>query len=151
MSTDRQDNNRAPEALIRREIAEQQAGDKPAAQPEGLKITTAEGRWRPVMRAIESQERALQGDRQLLEERLNAGCASPGEQRLAAGLLSRRVRPRKKKPSELLAEDRRQLVAEFVKERTKPGVKQVSIVAEAEAHFGITSSEVYTSLKKSRE
>jgi hypothetical protein len=103
------------------------------------------------MRAIESQERALQGDWQLLEERPNAGCASPGEQRLAAGFLSRRVRPRKKKPSELLAEDRRQLVAEFVKERTKPGVKKDSIVAEAEAHFGITSSEVYTSLKKARE
>ena len=57
MSTDRQDNNRAPEALIRREIAEQQAADKPAAQPEGLKITTAEGRWRPVMRDRKSGAR----------------------------------------------------------------------------------------------
>jgi hypothetical protein len=51
----------------------------------------------------------------------------------------------------LLTEDRRQLVAGFVKERTKPGVKKDLIVAEAEAHFGITSSEVYTSLKKARE
>jgi hypothetical protein len=151
MSTDRQDNNRAPEVLIRREIAEHQAGDKPAAQPEGLKITTAEGRWRPVMRAIESQERALQGDTQLLQERLNAGCASPSEQRLAADLLARRVKPRKRRLDELLAEDRRQLVAEFVKERTRPGVKRDSIIKETEAHFGIPTSEVYASLEKARE
>jgi hypothetical protein len=164
MSIDRQDDDRAqdraqlnqnwsrePEALIRREIAEQQTGRKPAARSGGLKIAITDGRWRAVSRAIESQERALQGDRQLLEERLNAGCASSGEQKLAAGLLSRRVKPRKKKLSELLAEDRRQLAAEFVKERTKPGVKRDSVVAEAEAHFDIARSEVYASLKKARE
>jgi hypothetical protein len=112
-----------------------------------LKITVSEGRWR----AVESQERALEGDKQLLDERLTAGCASGAEQKLAADLLAGRVKPRKRKRSELLAEDRRQRVAEFVKERTKPGVKKDSIVAEAQKHFGITTSEVYTSLKKARE
>jgi hypothetical protein len=52
----------------------------------GLKITVSEGRWRPVIRAIESQERALSGDNQLLNERLQAGRASHDEQRLAGDL-----------------------------------------------------------------
>jgi hypothetical protein len=60
MSVDRRENNRAPEALIRREIAEQQAGDKAAAaQPEGLKITTAEGRWRPLCETAVVREQIL--------------------------------------------------------------------------------------------
>jgi hypothetical protein len=114
-------------------------------------ITVSVGRWRPVIRAIESQERALQGDNQLLDERLSAGDASAGEQKLAADLLTGRVKARKRRLSELLAEDRRQLVAEFIKDRAKHGVKRESIVADAVVEFDIATSEVYTSLKKARE
>lgn len=119
----------------------------------GLGFTLSEGRWSAVTRARESVEHALEGDNALLDERLSAGRATADEQKLAADLLAGRIKPRKKRLQELLAEDRRQLVAEFVKarERAEPGVKRDAVVREAEEHFGITTSEVYTSLAKARE
>jgi hypothetical protein len=104
-------------------------------------------RWRSILRARESIERAMGGDLSLLDQRLSSGCASAEEQKLAADLLTRRVKPRKKKMSTLLAEDRRQLVAEYVREHAKPGVKREAIIAEAADRFKIAISEVYRSLE----
>jgi hypothetical protein len=123
-------------------------------QYQGLKITVSEGRWRPVIRSIESQERALQGDNKLLGERLRGGYASRDEQRLAGDLLTDRVKPKKKKRSELLTEDRRQLISEFVLkaekcERDNPsGLNRESFVQDAIERFKVVRSEIFTSLKR---
>jgi hypothetical protein len=119
-------------------------------QYDGLKFAVSEGRWSSVTRAFESQERALAGDNQLLDERLRAGSATHGEQKLAADLWTRRVKPVKKKHMQLLTEDRRQLVVEFVlkRESENPGVGREPFVQEAMDHFKINRSEVFTSLKE---
>lgn len=116
-----------------------------------LTITLAQGRGSALMRARESIERARAGDEGLLDERLQAGCASAGEQKLMADLRAGRVKGRKKRLDELLAADRRQLVAEYVKQRTASGIKKDAAVKEAEDHFGIETSEVYRSLTAARE
>lgn len=115
-----------------------------------MKITHSEGRGRSISAAVESQERALAGDTQLLDERLQAGSASPGEQRLAADLLTGRIKSERKKLSQLLAADRRQLVVEFIRKREieDPGVNRESFIQEAMDHFEISRSEVFTSLKE---
>ena len=121
------------------------------AQEVGItNIEISEGRWTAVTRAIESQERALEGDFSLLLERLRNGHATPAEQKLAADLFARRVKPKKKKPAELLAADRRQLVVEFIlkRERENPGIGRETFIQEAIDHFGVARSEVFTSLKE---
>jgi hypothetical protein len=128
---------------------DRQDGDKPTAQHEGLEITVSEGRWRSVIRPFESQELALAGDNQLLGERIRGGCASCEELRLAADILTGRVKPKKKKLSQHLAEDRRQLAAAFAleMERETPGIKREFAVLTAAERFEISRSSVWTSLK----
>ncbi|WP_168195604.1 hypothetical protein [Bradyrhizobium sp. NAS80.1] len=94
----------------------------------------------------------MEGDTSLLDRRLSAGHATVEEQKLAADLLMGRIKPRKKRMDELLAEDRRQLVAEYVLkgERENPGTKREALIARAMEHFDVPRSEVQTSLKNYR-
>jgi hypothetical protein len=117
----------------------------------GVRITLSEGRGSALLRAKESIERALAGDESLLDERHSAGRASPAEQKLMADLRARRIKPRKKRRDELIAADRRQLVAEFVKVMTKQGLNQKAAIDDAIEHFDTTESEVWTSLKMARK
>lgn len=96
-----------------------------------------------------SYDLALSGNYSLLDERLQAGVASHEEQRLAGDLITGRIKPKRTKISQLLTEDRRQRVAEFVLkgERGEPRPKREALVAEAMTHFNVTRSEVWTSLR----
>jgi len=65
----------AADVLIRREVAEQ-VGSKLTAQYEGLKVTISDGRYLPIIRSIRTYEQALQGNCELLGERVRSGAVS---------------------------------------------------------------------------
>src|ERR1700738_4728596 len=107
------DDQAAADVLIRREIAEQ-AGSKPAAQYEGLKVTVSDGRWLPTIRSRESYEQALKGDCQLLGERVRYGAVSHDEREFLDDFVNGRITPGKGLYNQRRARARGRLVADFV-------------------------------------
>ena len=112
-------------------------------------VQTSEGRWRPVLRAAESRELALLGDYQLLAERIESRTATDTELKLNSDLLHRRVNQRKKSLKQLLDEDRRTLIADYVRKRQRQDLstKLESIVKGAAEHFCVKRSSIFAYLR----
>jgi hypothetical protein len=134
---------REPSDLVRREEFAQRDGLFSPRQPAGIQSVSS---------ARTSYDLALEGDYSLLDQRLQAGVASREEQKLAADLLMSRIKPRKRRMDEMLAEDQPQLVVDFIRNREheNPGQNREWYVQDAAHHFKISRSKVQAILQECR-